>query len=184
MPEVIICRAYAATPGLSLGLEKIGQLGAIKTYDELFALEVPNKSNGRFSMIEFLEEEFLEAERDALGACRKAGKLFPDDFSSAFHMQPTEAIVRITCKWNRYRAPVNAHLISGSYSVTDGHFVGQQASPAFDTWDPPGKWWEKITEGEEVTPGESNMALIILGPYIKKALLHAFGGKLLPDAVL
>jgi hypothetical protein len=79
--------------------------------------------------------------------------------------------------WRRYRAPRSAHLLNGSYSLTDGSFRGEQYSPSIDTFDPPGKNWVEMAKDEPAPDGQPKVMMIMTGPDVRRTLTQHFSGK-------
>ena len=83
--------------------------------------------------------------------------------------------LRLTLGWKFYEGDVEATLLNGTYCLTNGEFIGTQASPAIDMHGPtPGPAW-KVLNSQPPFP-EAGLIAILSGP-IKDEALEALAQK-------
>lgn len=114
---------------------------------------------------------------------------FPGSWATAMKLQSSsppnqpELVLSLHGKWRFYRAKLCGHLMNGTYSFTEGTFIGSQTSPCVDMMGPePGPGWERVVD----VPArlERGIGLFILkGGEIKKLVLQHFAGKSLRELV-
>jgi len=90
----------------------------------------------------------------------------------------------VRCNWRKFRAKVEATLVSGSYSIRNSAFAGQLVVPAISMQTGhPGPGWEEIADPHF---DESRITLVGIGSEpntstVIDALREEFGGRRLPD---
>jgi hypothetical protein len=114
---------------------------------------------------------------------------FPGSWATAIKLQSSstlnqpELVLSLHGMWRFYRAKLCGHMINGTYSFTEGNFIGSQSSPSVDMVGPePGPGWERVVDvPARLEPG---IAIFILkGGGIKELVLEHFWGKRLRELV-
>lgn len=81
--------------------------------------------------------------------------------------------VRLGGRWRTWVAKAEAHLLNGTYSLTDGQFVGTQTGPVVDTWGiHPGPDW---TECEPPIQSPANTCHFFIRGKTRETLVDVLG---------
>ena len=177
VPEIVILWGYAVTSTIRLSLHGLEHFDrSLLTWDDLFALQLPDESGITRTVADVIANAYKEGEEESLANVSKTAG-FPENFVRSLQLSPAEAYVGIHGGWRRYRAPRSAHLLNGSYSLTDGSFRGEQYSPSIDRFDPPGKHWIEMTNDETTPEGQGRVLMIMRGPDVRRTLREHFSGK-------
>lgn len=184
LPETLIFHSYCLTPRMSLSLvEPAAPSWGCKTWNDLFDLSF-GVEDGPATVLEFLSDQYTKKQAAAC-ALMQDKRAFPEPWGIEFSVISradgrTPLRIQFGGSWCVYRGNIEAHLLDGSYNVTEGRFTGSQIGPAIDMQGPhPGPGWTLTdTPPEELTP---KMCVMYLTCDARERLLHHFGSTDLPE---
>lgn len=111
------------------------------TLEEILALSDSSGDLAR-SVLDLLIENAGAQEKAVIEQALKSGAL-PQGWTSTVRIeagnpQVVPLTIGLDFRWRVYRARVEGHMLDGSYSFTEGNFVGRQRSPVVDLQAEPG----------------------------------------------
>ena len=112
-----------------------------------------------------LREAFRKAQASAEEAALKDRCFPPDmDIEGKFACQDDPArlfIIMLRLSWVRYRGRRDAHLLNGTYCLSDERFSGALTCPSIDLHGPhPGEGWEEIVDSTLTLPGNCVLSIL------------------------
>jgi hypothetical protein len=166
VPEVLFFSFYCCASSFHIGLNKeaLESWGGENIEEVLSVVD----SSGQ-TVFEQLIRAFWEAQEAKVQEALHT-RAFPGPWATAIMLQSSTAnqpglVLSLHGMWRFYRAKLCGHLINGTYSFTEGTFVGSQTSPCVDMVGPePGPGWERVVDiPDQLEPG--------IGLFILKAHL-------------
>ncbi len=182
IPELLFLSFYCCATSVRLGVnsDALPALGDT-TFGEVFDLPAAGHANA----VGLLVALFKEAEKGAVGDATRRGA-FPTGFRTAIQVEFKEPgarplTVSLEGKWRIYRAKLEAHLLNGTYSFTEGQFSGSQTSPWIDRLGPdPGPGWELI-DGPPASLQVGTGVVFLFAGDVERQLAELFRGKRLRE---
>lgn len=164
LPSELVFYSYVCAPKFSLthsGLPK-SRLGG--TWDDLFVSTV-DSGTGSITVLKALGDAWRTAEASAVEQATK-NRSWPTDKSVELSLRDPEGLgtpfsVTLRLSWTRYRGRLDAHLLNGSYCLTDDRFRGSQTGPWIDTRGThPGEGWEELVEDTSALPAPFVLSIL------------------------
>jgi hypothetical protein len=184
LPATICFDQFLCKTGVQMLLQTDLRKSEYKTWNDLFAITI-NSDNESQTVLDVLVSAFDEGEKWSLSEWREPTserkKVFPPDWQAEirFNDQKKENSICILLMglWKKYRAPIEAILVNGSYCVSDSSFKGDMVGPSIDTQgDHPGKDWVEITNmGTELNSQGSRVVMSLYHGNIKSTLKEKLG---------
>lgn len=151
LPEVLIFTDYLSTPSFRLHyVDSQGIQQSISTWGDLLDLETVD---GKTAYDEILEDysEISKIYRTEAPKCE-----LPRDtrYKMAFDLiNGARLVMYIDIHFKHYKGNLSAHIINGSYCLSDGNFYGNQRGPIIDTQCVrPGPGWDEVPWTEDLPP--------------------------------
>lgn len=179
IPELIWFEFFTCNQSLQIKLVNDLSDYKLDTWNDLFNCEA-GEGKEKNTVMDIIKTAYSEGENESLSKAGHANS-FPPHWASELSIHNVHGVgevkLHITVFWKKYRAPHEAQLINGSYSLSDGSFVGSFTGPIIDTWsDHPGSIWEEVKDPDFIPP--INMALVMLSQgNIDLALRTGLGDK-------
>jgi len=147
------------------------------TWNDIFALEYKEST-----VLDLICRVIADNERDAIEKIKPTAS-FPDDWATDIELSDSQTSdllkIRIFGHWKKYRAPMEATLLDGSYCLTNNSFQGTQFGPLIDTQNMhPGEPWIEIKDDDPVMQQATRMIAIRYQGKVREALLEQLGSKL------
>jgi hypothetical protein len=150
IPQVLFVPFHCCTPAFCIHVnpDAMDEWGGL-TFREVFGISDPDTKD-QTTALDYLLQEFSSGEQKAAIKIKKGNRL-TDIWAASVQIQAPEKseplLLTIQGKWRFYKATLEAHLLDGSYSFTEGGFVGSQTSPWIDLKGPaPGPDWELVVD--------------------------------------
>ena len=133
LPEALPFQTYYCTPCVTIALidDPPDPAWSVATWQDLFAIKI-DTPNGKKSVLDAMDATLLDGQAKALAHDLLPDHPFPADCRTIFQIDEAgRKPIRIgmDLRWHFYRGKVEAQLLNGSYSVTDGEFKGSQLGP-------------------------------------------------------
>jgi hypothetical protein len=145
IPQQLLFQGYVFRPRIGLGVTiPFDPSWQLITWGDIFEIETVIESQ-KATLLERIGIIGAEAMKKAI---HQDG--IPEEWESSITVSnegnPTSSLtVRVIGKWRCFKARLEAHLLSGSYSFTDEKFIGKQSFPIIDAKSShPGEGWEEI----------------------------------------
>ena len=146
IPKQLLFTTYICRPQVGLIVDlPIAPEWKIERLSDLFSTTTLHTSQ-QTALIDILSDAFVTGQEQ----CIKINGI-PDEWhcrlTITHDVLPEIAPLLITLagKWRYFEAALEAHLMDGSYSVTEEKFIGGQSAPVIDTYGPhPGEGWKEL----------------------------------------
>jgi len=176
-PDVLCFEQFACSQRIQLGLQTHHRESRLKKWNDVFVMEAKDR-DGDAIVLDLLCDAFKRGEEKAVAQARETGSFPPDwetEISIKVHELSEDVRLRLLCKWSRYRARVEAHLIDGSWCLSSGSFRGKISVPPISMKDThPGEGWTEISDADLALPARSALA-IRYAPDVKRTLREEIG---------
>ena len=179
IPEIIWFESYTCKVRVSLTLKTDLRSSRITTWNDLFDC-VAVDEQGEQKVIDILTNVYVDSEKKIVSEVKNT-KSFPTDWQNnvtIFNVNGIDEIkFQVFCKWVKYRARQEAHLIKGSYCLSDGSFTGSIFGPPVDTQsEDPGDNWVEINDEEGLLVKNAAIMILYKGD-MEAALRNIIGSK-------
>jgi hypothetical protein len=189
VPAVVNVGAFYARAEIRVDLKHIESLSPRPaTWGELFAREIQDESGNKQSTLDAICAAFLGAQAASIAVREERGLAFPPDVSAHLQFAPSQAEIRVTAHWRRFRAPLRSHLINGSIAhPVDNFLLGHQSSPRIDPAAAhPGPAWEEVsptptTPAIPLPPNSRHVLHLISNTDPRQALIEQLAERPLPS---
>jgi len=186
VPTVLCFEQFAVGQSIAVVLQNDLRQSGLKTWNDLFALH-PAQCQPDATVLDIICDAFRSAEGKVVKEACEAGT-FPRNFETRISVRleaiHAHVVIPLLCRWTRYRARLQAHLVDGSWCVSTGSFRGTIGAPPISMKDAhPGQGgWVEVPDTDAALPPWSALA-IRYQPDVYRALREEVGPRLLvPDS--
>jgi hypothetical protein len=188
LPASIALTSYAVQPVLHVPVLAQRQADGLRdlTWDDVLDQAAGGEGAAGRTVLEEIQAAFDQASAWSVGQV-PAGHVFPPGWQSGFTLDlgppagPVDVVVR--GGWRRFRARREAHLVDGSYCLTDGNFAGKQTTPALDATGELSADWVEMAPDEQAQDSAISVVAVYHGADAREGLRRALAGKRLADSI-
>ena len=186
IPEIIFIDQFLSNPQARVLLLEHSEFDEdVRTWGDLFELAF-DSDRGERNVLDVIEDAYTGMIRDVRDKMRKGPLSLPEDLSATILLTSQAKggpflKIRVDALWKCFRAKLEAHLLNGSYCLSNASFLGTISGPSIDTWSPhPGPGWEEVQDKSAV-PSNAVVMTRLRSSGVRQALQRNLGDQLLTN---